>query len=1484
MLRKCGKLPYFMMAMVLLLNLLSPSGLVSAAAAAVGNPGDTAAAVIGDDETTPAGTGDEIAAPGAEGSAGTDTSAGNPDGAAGDGTQPPSDAPAQGQIVSENIITDLIIKDENGSNIKEVRVDQGAKVQVNVYWKLPAGHAYKDGAVFTFQLPENFKVTKALTDDLDGSGQSVGTYVVTPEGQVTFTFNKEIENQEMDGYFFVWREFDASKLSNNTKQDMIVKVYDENITIPVHFKSNSNREIDKAGKPDKAMNPGRIDWSVDFNKGERVIKNPLFKDTPDAGLTLDPASLKVHTLQVQLDGKVVEKDPVAEDQYVLKQTGDGFELQFSGQSDQAYRVKYATTIDVPSNKAYNNTVRVEGEGLTNPLEKSAGADVKYSQPLGKKSTGYDQNSQTITWAVQYNYNEQSIPQDIAWIDDKFDTTSQDLLDDSFSVFKMNIEDSGQASKTGTKLVTGADYTVTKNGEGFRFQFTSAVDAAYEIVYNTKASGRVHDDKVSVENTVVMPGVAPVTIQQDIKQVIFWKTYTKIHYDNKKIDWKLSLNDDKKTMSDVVITDSFQNQDMELDPVSVKIGDLIQDTDYTLVPDPDYKAGFKITFLHDISSNYVITYTTKFDPTTKKRAAYDNTAELNWKEDGNQQPSISKTVSKPVDNYTKDNGGKTGEYNAITKEITWTLNVNYNLYAITKAVVRDFYTGEQTFVADSLTVTPLKLSDTDNKVSVDGMPLELGKDYSYELKKEDGKDGFELIFNKPINSAYQITYKTSLEDHPVTKQYSNQAELFDANEPGTKLYTKSATVKPQYGGEYIVKTGKQGTGANEDFAYWTLNLNNSQSTVANAVVMDVLSPNQILLPASFKLYSTEVAKNGSLTKGALVKADEYTLTVKDNSFELAFKKPLHRAYVLEYQSFINADNGEQITNNASFGGQASGTVGGSQNEEVVVAFAGAGGGAQPGKGDLNVVKVDAKTGVVLPDAHFALYDKTGNTILEELVTDAQGEASFKNYRYNDYILKELSAPTGYLIDDAYLNGQKISLKASTVIIKVTNTQGVWDYELTKVDKDDHARPLEGAVFKLQMKKGPNFEDVPGKTELTTNADGKILLAHLDAGVYQFIETKAPKGYKLDQTPITFTIDANQAVTKKVTVANEIYVGSVQLTKTDGYDGAPLAGAEFELQKEDGTPVQTGLTTDADGKIIVTGLKAGSYLFIEKKAPENYQLNASPLEFEIVDDQLLPVSFTNDLIMGSAKLTKIQTGRLDLPLQGAVFRILDQDKKPVKDADGKELAGLITDAHGELTVSDLRPGTYYAEETAAPSGYWIKNALTEFEIKREQVTLITVENNRIIPGGGGGGGGGGTIDPNPPVTPNPDPQTPTTPNPDPGTPSTPETPSVPGTVVELGTPSESGGSVIPGQPDRGALPGSNGSGKQPDAGNDKGMPGEGKDGAVPDGSGEGMKPNPQGGSVLPKTGEDSHRPLQFAGFGLIALGGVLLFRKMHINHKL
>ena len=376
------------------------------------------------------------------------------------------------------------------------------------------------------------------------------------------------------------------------------------------------------------------------------------------------------------------------------------------------------------------------------------------------------------------------------------------------------------------------------------------------------------------------------------------------------------------------------------------------------------------------------------------------------------------------------------------------------------------------------------------------------------------------------------------------------------------------------------------------------------------------------------------------------------------------------------------------------------------------------------GAVELSKTDRDSGdQPLADAVFALQDASGKTIQAGLVTDADGKLFVDGLKPGAYRFIETAAPFGYDLDATPIPFVIELGPTATVTVQASNELTTGSVELIKTDRDDAGLPVAEAVFALRTAAGELLEE-----NLKTDADGRIRVTDLKPGDYQFIETAAPFGYDLDDTPIAFTIVKGQTKTLIKTATNELSTGSVVLKKVDRHDAERvLAGAEFRLENAEGEVLQEGLTTDATGELAVSGLKPGAYRFVETKAPQHYRLDATPIAFTIVKGQeiALTVLDKNELISGSVVLTKVDASDKAAFLAGAVFELQDAAGTVIR-------TGLVTDGSGQIRVDDLQPGDYRFVETAAPSGYEREATPIPFMIgySQKEAAYLTVTNRKIM----------------------------------------------------------------------------------------------------------------------------------------------------------
>lgn len=166
-----------------------------------------------------------------------------------------------------------------------------------------------------------------------------------------------------------------------------------------------------------------------------------------------------------------------------------------------------------------------------------------------------------------------------------------------------------------------------------------------------------------------------------------------------------------------------------------------------------------------------------------------------------------------------------------------------------------------------------------------------------------------------------------------------------------------------------------------------------------------------------------------------------------------------------------------------------------------------------KGSLTINKVDADTGKALAGVTYRLYDSAGNKVTD-VTTGADGKAVFKDLPQGKYSYQEISAPSGYVVDNTKY---QITITATALNITHKRTNALAKGSITVRKVDVTGSPLAGAELLLETSTdGQTWTEVG---RVTTDNTGIAKWSDLKVGAqYRITETKAPAGYTLLTEPL------------------------------------------------------------------------------------------------------------------------------------------------------------------------------------------------------------------------------------------------------------------------------------------------------------------------------------------------------------------------------
>lgn len=272
--------------------------------------------------------------------------------------------------------------------------------------------------------------------------------------------------------------------------------------------------------------------------------------------------------------------------------------------------------------------------------------------------------------------------------------------------------------------------------------------------------------------------------------------------------------------------------------------------------------------------------------------------------------------------------------------------------------------------------------------------------------------------------------------------------------------------------------------------------------------------------------------------------------------------------------------------------------------------------------IQIVKTDAETGNTVPLSgfKFQVLDSNGETMsfadpydvngtVDTFTTDDAGQVTIpQRLKSGKYSIKEISAVAPYTV-----NGETVGFEVSKdykkasplTVIKVADEQAKGKATITKTCSHD-GEALQGAEYDVVAQQDIVSPDGTVRAKagdvvdhVKTGDDGKATTKGLYLGAgsaaYAFIETKAPSGHVIDETPVTFTLSYKDGATAEVKAASD---QSDAPTRVDVYKivkggDTPLPGAKFQIWNAD-DEISIGNTA---GNLAVRA-EAGSEISIRK----------------------------------------------------------------------------------------------------------------------------------------------------------------------------------------------------------------------------------------------------------------------------------------------
>ena len=348
------------------------------------------------------------------------------------------------------------------------------------------------------------------------------------------------------------------------------------------------------------------------------------------------------------------------------------------------------------------------------------------------------------------------------------------------------------------------------------------------------------------------------------------------------------------------------------------------------------------------------------------------------------------------------------------------------------------------------------------------------------------------------------------------------------------------------------------------------------------------------------------------------------------------------------------------------------------------------------------------------------DAAGGTLSSNGIyyTDSTGKITLSSIT-GTVVVTELESVPGYTIDP--------DSQSQTVTINPNDTQTLRFYndavggaELTKVSEADKSETIPDVTFEIRRVSDDALVDT-----VTTGRNGKVYIS-LEAGNYYAVETDCPDTFRLDPTPIYFTVEENR--TTPLTVTNAPISG-ILLHKISTADGEGIPGVSFILYDSGHNPIDQQ-TTDDRGYAWFEGLTESGRYYLRELENEGYIPDTQEHTVYIKPGETTLVEWENTPITGQIQITKTSADYNSMNGWPAGTPIPNTEFEIYNARTGNLVDTIRTDKNGVAASRPLPLGRYRIVESKAADFYGLDKTPIEVEIKFEGQIVKTAMTNKSL----------------------------------------------------------------------------------------------------------------------------------------------------------